>query len=302
MLLTPWELKQQRERERAREEAARLREREVRELREREEAARLRERELREVREREEYERRLRERQDYERDLRLRERERERDREWLLSSTSSGPWFGSGGRSTIEPSSTLPPSTAPKLGFVAPPSHTTLREWERERREREREREVAYGRPAYSTASYTATSSSSSSSLALSTSSSYSSPSLSSSSSSSAMPFSAGYIPIPSRTTLMEMGAKRTFSPPPSRTMMKSLGIKPPNPLTKPSNIKAKARRLPGTTATTTTTTTTTTFSKATASFAPRNDYSQHFVDTGERPQNFIRDTKLHNRFEEYDI
>jgi hypothetical protein len=29
------------------------------------------------------------------------------------------------------------------------------------------------------------------------------------------------------------------------------------------------------------------------------NDYSQNFVDTGERPQNFIRDTELANRFEE---
>lgn len=29
------------------------------------------------------------------------------------------------------------------------------------------------------------------------------------------------------------------------------------------------------------------------------NDYCQNFVDTGERPQNFIRDTELANRFEE---
>ena len=29
------------------------------------------------------------------------------------------------------------------------------------------------------------------------------------------------------------------------------------------------------------------------------NDYQQHFVDTGERPQNFIRDTELAERFEE---
>jgi hypothetical protein len=36
---------------------------------------------------------------------------------------------------------------------------------------------------------------------------------------------------------------------------------------------------------------------------APRvraNDYCQHFVDTGERPQNFIRDTELADRFEEF--
>ena len=32
----------------------------------------------------------------------------------------------------------------------------------------------------------------------------------------------------------------------------------------------------------------------------PKNDYNQHFVDTGERPQNFIRDAGLAERFEEY--
>jgi mRNA (2'-O-methyladenosine-N6-)-methyltransferase len=32
----------------------------------------------------------------------------------------------------------------------------------------------------------------------------------------------------------------------------------------------------------------------------PKNDYSQHFVDTRQRPQNFIRDTDLADRFEEY--
>jgi N6-adenosine-specific RNA methylase IME4 len=32
----------------------------------------------------------------------------------------------------------------------------------------------------------------------------------------------------------------------------------------------------------------------------PRNDYCQRFVDTGERPQNFIRDTNLLARFDEY--
>nr|VZI26885.1 unnamed protein product [Spirometra erinaceieuropaei] len=37
-----------------------------------------------------------------------------------------------------------------------------------------------------------------------------------------------------------------------------------------------------------------------TQSANPHNDYCQHFVDTGERPQNFIRDTGLKNRFEEY--
>jgi len=31
-----------------------------------------------------------------------------------------------------------------------------------------------------------------------------------------------------------------------------------------------------------------------------KNDYSQHFVDTNQRPQNFIRDANLHDRFEEY--
>ena len=32
----------------------------------------------------------------------------------------------------------------------------------------------------------------------------------------------------------------------------------------------------------------------------PKNDYNQHFVDTGERAQNFIRDPGLCDRFEEY--
>ncbi|KAK3085784.1 hypothetical protein FSP39_008670 [Pinctada imbricata] len=41
-------------------------------------------------------------------------------------------------------------------------------------------------------------------------------------------------------------------------------------------------------------------FLKGTQSANPHNDYCQHFVDTGERPQNFIRDTGLANRFEEY--
>jgi hypothetical protein len=34
----------------------------------------------------------------------------------------------------------------------------------------------------------------------------------------------------------------------------------------------------------------------------PKNDYCQHFVDTRLRPQNFIRDTDLESRFEEYEI
>ena len=33
------------------------------------------------------------------------------------------------------------------------------------------------------------------------------------------------------------------------------------------------------------------TFLKGTQSANPHNDYCQHFVDTGKRPQNFIRDT-----------
>lgn len=41
-------------------------------------------------------------------------------------------------------------------------------------------------------------------------------------------------------------------------------------------------------------------FLKGTQSANPHNDYCQHFVDTGERPQNFIRDVGLSNRFEEY--
>ncbi|CAG5132508.1 unnamed protein product [Candidula unifasciata] len=41
-------------------------------------------------------------------------------------------------------------------------------------------------------------------------------------------------------------------------------------------------------------------FLKGLQSANPHNDYCQHFVDTGERPQNFIRDVGLANRFEEY--
>ena len=41
-------------------------------------------------------------------------------------------------------------------------------------------------------------------------------------------------------------------------------------------------------------------FLKGTQSANPHNDYSQHFVDTGQRPQNFIRDTGMEERFEEY--
>uniref|UniRef100_UPI00358EA4E3 N6-adenosine-methyltransferase non-catalytic subunit n=1 Tax=Myxine glutinosa TaxID=7769 RepID=UPI00358EA4E3 len=43
-----------------------------------------------------------------------------------------------------------------------------------------------------------------------------------------------------------------------------------------------------------------TTFLKGTQSLNPHNDYCQHFVDTGQRPQNFIRDVGLADRFEEY--
>lgn len=43
-----------------------------------------------------------------------------------------------------------------------------------------------------------------------------------------------------------------------------------------------------------------TTFLKGTQSANPHNDYCQHFVDTGQRPQNFIRDVGLNDRFEEY--
>ncbi|XP_062406998.1 N6-adenosine-methyltransferase non-catalytic subunit [Sardina pilchardus] len=42
------------------------------------------------------------------------------------------------------------------------------------------------------------------------------------------------------------------------------------------------------------------TFLKGTQSLNPHNDYCQHFVDTGYRPQNFIRDVGLADRFEEY--
>lgn len=42
------------------------------------------------------------------------------------------------------------------------------------------------------------------------------------------------------------------------------------------------------------------TFLKGTHSLNPHNDYCQHFVDTGHRPHNFIRDTGIADRFEEY--
>ena len=32
----------------------------------------------------------------------------------------------------------------------------------------------------------------------------------------------------------------------------------------------------------------------------PKNDYNQYFVDNGQRPQNYIRDSGLNERFEEY--
>lgn len=32
----------------------------------------------------------------------------------------------------------------------------------------------------------------------------------------------------------------------------------------------------------------------------PKNDYSQHFVDTSQRPQNYIRDADVNDRFQEY--
>ena len=38
-----------------------------------------------------------------------------------------------------------------------------------------------------------------------------------------------------------------------------------------------------------------TAFLKGTQSLNPHNDYSQNFVDTGQRPQNFIRDTGCYN-------
>jgi len=33
---------------------------------------------------------------------------------------------------------------------------------------------------------------------------------------------------------------------------------------------------------------------------APKNDYSQNFVDAGDRPQNFIRDNEIHERYDSY--
>lgn len=42
------------------------------------------------------------------------------------------------------------------------------------------------------------------------------------------------------------------------------------------------------------------TFLKGTQSANPHNDYCQNYVDTGHRPQNFIRDHALQDRFEEY--
>jgi len=42
------------------------------------------------------------------------------------------------------------------------------------------------------------------------------------------------------------------------------------------------------------------TFLKGTQSLNPHNDYCQNYVDTGQRPQNFIRDFGLAERFGEY--
>ena len=42
------------------------------------------------------------------------------------------------------------------------------------------------------------------------------------------------------------------------------------------------------------------TFLKGTHSLNPHNDYCQHFVDTLYRPHNFIRDTGIADRFDEY--
>ena len=42
------------------------------------------------------------------------------------------------------------------------------------------------------------------------------------------------------------------------------------------------------------------TFLKGTQSLNPHNDYCQNYVDTGQRPQNFIRDIGLEERFGEY--
>ncbi|NWI48658.1 MET14 methyltransferase, partial [Picathartes gymnocephalus] len=39
------------------------------------------------------------------------------------------------------------------------------------------------------------------------------------------------------------------------------------------------------------------TFLKGTQSLNPHNDYCQHFVDTGHRPQNFIRDVGMSQPF-----
>ena len=43
-----------------------------------------------------------------------------------------------------------------------------------------------------------------------------------------------------------------------------------------------------------------TAFLKGTQSLNPHNDYSQNFVDTGQRPQNFIRDTGLTGRYSDF--
>lgn len=42
------------------------------------------------------------------------------------------------------------------------------------------------------------------------------------------------------------------------------------------------------------------TYLKGTKSANPHNDYCQHYIDTGQRPQNFIRDNYLNERFEEF--
>lgn len=41
-------------------------------------------------------------------------------------------------------------------------------------------------------------------------------------------------------------------------------------------------------------------FLKDTILYNPHNDYCQHFIDTGQYPQNFIRDVHINNRYEEF--
>jgi len=98
--------------------------------------------------------------------------------------------------------------------------------------------------------------------------------------------------PVTIATTTAMTGSSSTssFSTPTTITpAVTAVAISPETSARAPKQVK------------TTTSTTKTNTSQGTAEEV-KNDYSQHFVDTGQRPQNFIRDAELSERFEEYSL